>query len=111
MEQAAAKKQPTLRRGLLAGSLTLGESQFWTYILENAAGRFYIRSTDDLDRRAAEHNDPDRLRSNYTVKHGPWKLVWSESHRSRAEAMARETQIKNMKSGTWIRNQLLTAHR
>ncbi|MEE9130359.1 MAG: GIY-YIG nuclease family protein [Phycisphaerales bacterium] len=78
--------------------MTRGESQFWTYILENAAGKFYIGSTDDLDRHVVEHNDPDRPRSKYTVKHGPWKLVWSESHRTRAEAMAREKQIKRMKS-------------
>ncbi|MCH8260873.1 MAG: GIY-YIG nuclease family protein [Planctomycetes bacterium] len=89
--------------------MTRGESQFWTYILENAAGRFYIGSTDDLDRRVAEHNDPDRSRSKYTVKHGPWKLIWSESHRSRAEARARETQIKKMKSARWIRERLLSS--
>ncbi len=46
--------QPTLPRGLLSGSLTRGESQYWTYIVENAAGKFYIGSTDDLDRRDAQ---------------------------------------------------------
>ncbi len=90
--------------------MTGGESQFWTCIPENAAGKFYIGSTDDLDRRVVEHNDPDRPRSKYTAKHGPWKLVWSKSHPTRAEAMAGEQQIKNMKSAKWIRRQLLIEH-
>ena len=80
---------------------------FHVYILENAAGRFYIGQTDDLGRRIAEHNDPAGGRSKYTVKNGPWRLVWSESHATRSEAMQREKFIKSRKSAAWIRQYLL----
>jgi putative endonuclease len=85
----------------------LNESRlFFVYLLQNAAGRFYIGSTDDLTRRVHEHNDPDN-HSTYTGKNGPWTLVWSEPHPTRAAAMKREKQIKAMKSALWIRRHLL----
>lgn len=33
------------------------------YIIESVSGRFYIGQTDDLERRVAKHNDPDRAES------------------------------------------------
>ena len=77
------------------------------YVIENARGRFYIGHTDDLDRRFAEHNDPDGSKSKYTRKHGPWRLVWSQQHPTRADAMRRERFIKSRKSAAWIRKHLL----
>ena len=84
-----------------------GDGPFWAYILENGAGKFYVGSTDDLSRRFPEHNDPERSKSKFTAKHGPWGLVWAESHATRASAMARERFIKSRKSATWIRQYLL----
>jgi len=84
-----------------------GTGPFWTYVLENAAGRFYVGSTGDLNRRLAEHNDPDREKSKHTPKHGPWKLVWAESQPIRADAVRRERFIKSRKSAAWIRRYLL----
>jgi predicted GIY-YIG superfamily endonuclease len=80
---------------------------FWVYILENPQGRFYVGHTDDLPTRLHSHNRVDKLGGKFTRKNGPWKLVWSETHPSRAAAMARERQIKQMKSATWIREHLL----
>jgi predicted GIY-YIG superfamily endonuclease len=77
------------------------------YVLENPQGRFYIGQTDDLERRIAEHNDPNAPGSKFAVKNGPWVLVWSESHATRASAVQRERQIKRMKSARWIRENLL----
>ena len=79
----------------------------WVYILQNAQGRFYIGQTDDLDLRLHSHNRTDRTLGKFTRKNGPWELVWSEEHPTRASAMARERQIKGMKSARWIREQLL----
>jgi predicted GIY-YIG superfamily endonuclease len=83
------------------------DCEFWVYVLENAAGRFNIGSTDDLDRRLARHNEQNDAGGRYTAKHGPWRLVWSEYHPTRGSAMRRETQIKRMKSARWIRENLL----
>ena len=76
------------------------------YVLESADGRFYVGQTDDLNRRVAEHNAPDDGRK-FTHKGGPWRLVWQESHPTRAEAMRRERFIKSRKSAAWIRRHLL----
>jgi len=81
---------------------------FHTYVLENAEGRFYIGHTDDLQQRIARHNAPSEGGRRYTGKHGPWHLVWCEAHATRSDAMARERQIKSMKSARWIREQLLS---
>ena len=82
--------------------------QFWVYVLENPSGRFYIGQTDELARRVAEHNSADPTGARYTRKNGPWRLVWSEPHPTRADAMQRERKIKGMKSSRWIRENLLS---
>ena len=80
---------------------------FHVYILQNAEGHFYIGHTEDLQARLASHNRTDKLLGKFTRKQGPWELVWSEEHPTRASAMARERQIKRMKSAKWIREELL----
>jgi predicted GIY-YIG superfamily endonuclease len=81
---------------------------FWTYVLENPAGRFYIGHTDDLTRRLSEHNADEKVGTKFTHKNGPWRPIWSETHDTRAAAMARERHIKGMKSARWIRLNLLS---
>jgi len=80
---------------------------FWVYILQNSTGQFYIGDTDNLQTRLRSHNRTDKLAGKFTRKRGPWELVWSEQHPDRASAMAREHQIKAMKSARWIREHLL----
>jgi putative endonuclease len=85
----------------------MNDDPYWTYVLKNVQGRFYVGSTDDLMRRVAQHNDPNQPKSKFTVKHGPWQLVWNESHPTRAAAVQRERLIKAMKSSAWINTHLL----
>ncbi len=80
---------------------------FWVYLLQNPQGRFYIGHTDDLPSRLDSHNRTDRVAGKFTRKHGPWELVWSEAHSTRASAMTRERQLKALKSARWIRAHLL----
>ena len=80
---------------------------FWAYILEDQEGRFYIGHTDNLDRRVAEHNTPEKIGTKYTHKKGPWRLVWHEEHETRSDAMRRERFIKSRKSSAWISKYLL----
>ncbi len=82
-------------------------SMFWVYIIENPAGKLYVGQTDNLEVRLANHNRADKIAGKFTRKNGPWTLLWSEPHSSRAAAMARERQIKAMKSARWIREHLL----
>ncbi|MGE3182504.1 MAG: GIY-YIG nuclease family protein [Phycisphaerae bacterium] len=87
--------------------MTESPTPFHAYILENPHGTFYIGHTDNLDRRLAEHNADEKIGTKYTHKNGPWTLVWSEVHPTRAAAMQRERDIKRKKSAKWIRENLL----
>ncbi len=81
---------------------------FWVYILQNPAGKFYVGQTEDPALRLLSHNRTDKTLCKFTRENGPWERVWTEEHPTRSSAMAREHQIKNMKSARWIREQLLT---
>ena len=80
---------------------------FWGYILQNPAGRYYIGSTGDLPARVEHHNTLPPENPGWTQKHGPWQLVWQESHADCASAVRRERPIKARKSSRWIRQALL----
>ena len=82
---------------------------FWTYILQNPTGKFYIGHTDDLQTRVANHNRTDKTGGKFTRKNGPWVLVWFEGQSSRSSAMRRERQIKSWKSARRIRVELLNS--
>jgi len=69
---------------------------FWVYILRSAStGALYCGQTSDLDHRVEQHNDPTYTGTKTTKRrHGPWTLIWQEEHQTRAQAIAREAQIK-----------------
>jgi len=60
---------------------------FWVYILLNPPGRFYIGQTDDLKIRLANHNRTDKVSGKFTLKNGPWQLVWSDGSRKTNQSM------------------------
>jgi len=71
------------------------------YILQSeTTGRFYIDSTDDLDRRQSEHQ---RDQTPSTRGRGPWKLVHQEEFPTLLEAHRRELEIKRWKSAKLIK--------
>jgi putative endonuclease len=82
---------------------------FYLYILQSeSSGRYYIGQTDNLDRRLAEHNNPECISSKTTKRFkGPWELVYSEKYPNRSAAMARERQIKAWKSRKAINELIL----
>jgi putative endonuclease len=66
------------------------------YILQsNTTSRFYVGSTDNLERRVKEHEDGKCIS---TRNRGPWTLVYSEKFNEVAEARGREYEIKRWKS-------------
>jgi putative endonuclease len=68
----------------------------WVYILKSeSAGRYYCGSSDDVERRVRQHNDPEYAGSKTTKRFsGPWQLVWKQELPSRSAAMVLEKQIK-----------------
>jgi putative endonuclease len=72
----------------------------FVYILQSeSTQRFYIGSTNDLQRRLSEHA---RDHSLATRGRGPWILVHQENHPTLASARQRERAIKNWKSAKKI---------
>jgi putative endonuclease len=71
-----------------------------TYILQSRKNnRFYIGSTNDLERRLSEHNSG---KSHFTKNTGPWELYYAEEFQDRKEAFLREKQIKSWKKRSMI---------
>ncbi|MBN1416910.1 MAG: GIY-YIG nuclease family protein [Bacteroidales bacterium] len=69
---------------------------FYTYILHSEKlDKYYIGSTGDLKDRIDKHN---RSQKGFTSTGKPWILVYSEAFDTKAEAMAREIQLKNWKN-------------
>ena len=106
-------EQPAVNRRVAGSSPASGAnfimdpSRYWVYILQNPTGQFYVGQTDDLANRLNSHNRTDKVLGKFTRKEGPWVLVWHEEHPTRGAAVARERQIKAMKSARWIRQELL----
>jgi putative endonuclease len=73
----------------------------FVYILQSeSTGRFYVGSTDNLERRISEHH---RGKDLATRGRGPWKLVYQEQFEILADARRREYEIKQWKSAKLIR--------
>jgi putative endonuclease len=62
------------------------------YILECAAGSYYVGSTKNLDRRISEHQEG--LGARYTSRRLPVKLVYGEEYDRVADAYYREKQVQ-----------------
>ena len=73
---------------------------FFTYIIySQRIDRYYIGSTDDLQRRLDDHNSG---RTPSTRKKGPWMLRWSKEFATRSEALAEEKRLKARKSRAYL---------
>jgi predicted GIY-YIG superfamily endonuclease len=65
---------------------------WYLYILKCADNSYYIGHTNDLTLRLQRHNSARGAK--WTSCGLPVKLVYSESHKTEAQAMLRERQIK-----------------
>jgi len=80
---------------------------YYVYVLLNPDGKTYVGQTADLERRLAQHSDPEFRGTLYTKRHrGPWRLIHSEEHPSRTAAMRRERELKTGKGREWIKQQV-----
>jgi len=66
---------------------------FYVYVLKSINhGSRYIGSTDNPEKRLAEHNAG---KCRYTSGRRPWKIVYLEQFARRGEAMKRERFLKS----------------
>ena len=74
---------------------------YFVYILQSTrTKRFYVGHCDHLINRFRRHQRGDNPS---TRNRGPWWMPYFEVYPSRAEAMAREREIKRKKSSKSIR--------
>ncbi len=79
---------------------------FHIYILYSKVfDRYYIGQCEDIDARLIRHNNKGVPS---TKPYVPWKLAYSEVFNTRAEAVAREKEIKNKKSRKYVENLIET---
>jgi putative endonuclease len=64
--------------------------------------RYYIGSTEDLDKRLLHHNS-GKVRSTKAFR--PWKRVYQEQLENRSEAMKREKYLKSGYRRAWLKRQ------
>jgi len=74
-------------------------------LLSRKNGRLYTGSTNDLQRRLAEHA---RGHTHYTATAGPFDLVYMERCDSRLEAQRRERFLKTGAGRKFLKLQFLT---
>jgi predicted GIY-YIG superfamily endonuclease len=66
---------------------------YYVYVLKCSDQSYYIGSTDNLERRLAQHQS-GFFKNSYTNSRLPVELVWSAEFATHAEAFQRERQIK-----------------
>ena len=80
------------------------EHMFYVYILISLKDRkFYIGYTGDLKRRLKEHNSGKNISTKSRL---PLKLIYYESHLSKADAERREKYFKTTKGKSTLRQML-----
>lgn len=72
----------------------MDEKQNITYMLKCSDGTLYTGWTNNLEKRLKEHNAGQGAK--YTRGRRPVKLVYTEIHDTKREAMQREAQIKKL---------------
>ena len=77
---------------------------FYAYVLRSVAkGILYKGSTENLERRLAQHNEG---MVNFTSKYMPWELVYFETFQTRSEALIREKFFKTGKGRELIKSKI-----
>lgn len=69
---------------------------YYVYILECADKTLYVGSTNDIQKRLHTHNN-SKQGAHYTKIRRPVVLKYSESFKTKSEALKRECVIKKLK--------------
>jgi putative endonuclease len=73
---------------------------YFTYIIKSKVkDRYYIGSSDNLERRLILHNQGHSISTKAYI---PWELVYFETFNTKSESLKREKNLKKMKSKKYI---------
>ncbi|MFO7798341.1 GIY-YIG nuclease family protein [Rhodohalobacter sp.] len=79
---------------------------FTVYILHSDKyDKIYIGYTSNLQQRLKAHNE--LATKGWTIKYRPWKIIHTESYKTKADAMKREQMLKGGQGRKWIHENLL----
>jgi putative endonuclease len=67
----------------------------FVYVIRSAEGRYYIGSTQDVEKRLRQHNA--KANRGWTNRFTGWELVYREERPTRLDARRRERALKNMR--------------
>jgi len=67
----------------------------YVYVIKSAEGRYYIGSTQDVEKRLKQHNSP--ANRGWTNRFTGWVEVYREECNTRLEARRRERELKKMR--------------
>jgi putative endonuclease len=70
--------------------------KFTVYILRTSANTLYIGQTKNLEKRLEEHKSKTVKSSKYVRSFPSFKLVYSETFKTRSEALKREYELKQL---------------
>ena len=92
-----------MKAGHLIGLYLCGTVSFFVYILfSEKLNRFYVGTTDSVERRFIEHNTAV-YKDGWSIRGIPWTLFSKIECNSSEEAYKLERFIKKMKSASFIR--------
>jgi len=79
---------------------------FTVYVLHSQSfDKIYIGFTSDIEKRLFAHNHISN--KGWTKNFQPWKIIYTEDFKLKADAMMREKQLKSSKGREFIRKNLL----
>lgn len=68
---------------------------YFVYILRTSSDTLYIGQTNDLQRRLKDHKAKNTKSAKYVQYFASFNIVYSETYKSKVEAMRREYQLKH----------------
>jgi len=69
---------------------------YYVYILRTSSNTLYVGQTNNLEKRIKEHKNKTSKSAKYVRSFASFELVYSETHKTRSEAMKREYQLKQL---------------
>ncbi len=67
----------------------------YVYIIKSREGRYYIGSTENIEKRIKQHNS--KSNRGWTNRFQDWVLVYHEELETRLEARRRERELKKIR--------------
>lgn len=66
------------------------------YILKTSKNTLYTGITNNLEKRLSEHKSKNKRSAKYMRSFDSFELKYTENHKSRSDALRRESEIKKL---------------